>query len=40
VEINPDPTPLTGQAHHILRGPAGVVLPALLQAAWRGETSP
>jgi len=38
VEINPDPTPLTGQARHALRGPAGAVLPALLRAAWPGET--
>jgi NAD-dependent deacetylase len=38
VEINPDPTPLTARAHHTLRGPAGAVLPALLRAAWSGES--
>ena len=30
VEINPQPTPFTPEAHHILTGPAGVVLPQLL----------
>jgi len=39
VEINPDPTPLTARAHHTLRGPAGVLLPALLRAAWPGENA-
>ncbi len=34
VEINPDETSLTADATCALRGPAGVVLPALLQAAW------
>ena len=33
VEINPSPTPLTARAHHVLAGPAGEILPALL-AAW------
>lgn len=33
VEINPVATPLSGQAHYRLCGPAGAVLPALL-AAW------
>jgi NAD-dependent deacetylase len=30
VEINPDPTPLTGKAQFVLPGAAGVVLPELL----------
>lgn len=34
VEINPDETPLTPQADFALQGPSGVVLPALLHAAW------
>ena len=34
VEINPNPTPLSAMADHALRGPAGVVLPALLAAAF------
>lgn len=34
VEINPEPTPLTTWMNHTLRGPSGVVLPALLAAAW------
>lgn len=36
VEINPSETPLTPRATHSLRGPSGVVLPALL-AALRSE---
>jgi len=32
VEINPDPTPLTRQAQHVLRGPAGKILPLLAAA--------
>ena len=32
VEINPQPTPLTAQAHFALAGAAGVVLPALVKA--------
>ena len=32
IEINPDDTPLTAQAHFRMRGPAGVMLPALLHA--------
>ena len=39
VEINPDPTPLTAQAHHTLRSPAGEVLPVLLRAVWPCENS-
>ncbi len=34
VEINPEPTPLSGTADFVLDGPAGEVLPALLEAAW------
>jgi NAD-dependent deacetylase len=33
IEINPEPTPLTPLATHALRGPAGVILPALLHSA-------
>jgi NAD-dependent deacetylase len=32
VEINPDTTPLTRQAQHVLRGPAGEILPLLAEA--------
>lgn len=32
VEINPQPTPLSDHATHVLRGPSGVVLPQLLSA--------
>lgn len=34
VEINPNPTPLSDVADYVLRGPAGVVLPALVAAAF------
>lgn len=34
IEINPDETPLTPHASFSLRGPAGLILPELLQAAW------
>lgn len=34
VEINKDPTPLTGAATFSLPGAAGVILPALLESAW------
>ena len=34
VEINPNPTPLSDAADYVLRAPAGVVLPALVAAAW------
>lgn len=30
VEVNPEPTPLTGSAEVVLQGPAGEILPALL----------
>ncbi|MDQ4128493.1 MAG: NAD-dependent deacylase [Actinomycetota bacterium] len=32
VEVNPNETPLTPHAHHLLRGPAGEVLPGLVEA--------
>lgn len=32
VEINPTSTPLSDAAHFVLRGPAGVILPALVSA--------
>ena len=32
VEINPDETPLTAHADHVIRGPAGEVLPWLIAA--------
>ena len=31
VEVNPQETPLSGQARVVLRGPAAEVLPALLE---------
>jgi NAD-dependent deacetylase len=34
VEVNRDPTPLTRVASFSLLGPAGAILPALLDAAW------
>lgn len=34
VEINPDATPLTPQAHYSLRGSSGMILPALVKAVW------
>ncbi|MEO8427496.1 MAG: NAD-dependent deacylase [Verrucomicrobiota bacterium] len=34
IEVNPEITPLTGEARHSFHGPAGVVLPALLRTAW------
>jgi len=34
VEVNPNETPLSAAADHVLRGPAGVVLPALVTAAF------
>jgi NAD-dependent deacetylase len=36
VEINPNPTRLSERADYSLRGPAGVVLPALVAAVWPG----
>jgi NAD-dependent deacetylase len=37
VEVNPQPTALSADADHVLRGPAGIVLPSLVEAVW---TSP
>lgn len=34
IEVNPQPTPLSSRATEVLRGPAGVVLPALVRAAF------
>jgi NAD-dependent deacetylase len=34
VEVNPEPTPLTPYATHVLAGPSGSLLPGLLAAAW------
>jgi NAD-dependent deacetylase len=34
VEVNPQPTPLSPAADYLLRGPSGVVLPALVAATW------
>jgi NAD-dependent deacetylase len=34
VEVNPNTTPLSCRVDYALRGPSGVVLPALLAAAW------
>lgn len=34
VEINPTATPLTHLAHYALRGPAGVLLPQLVEVVW------
>ncbi len=36
VEVNPNETPLSTYADDVLRGPAGVVLPALVAAAFDG----
>ena len=34
VEINPQPTALSTDVDHVLRGPSGVMLPALVAAVW------
>jgi NAD-dependent deacetylase len=34
VEINPNPTPLSESMTYVLRGPSGVILPALVDEAW------
>ncbi|MCA9970885.1 MAG: NAD-dependent deacylase [Anaerolineales bacterium] len=39
VEINPQPTPLTHYVDLSLRGPAGEVLPALVEATWAADKS-
>ncbi len=38
VEINPNATPLSDSADYVLRGPAGTILPALVDAAWPDAT--
>lgn len=38
VEINPEETPISDQAHVILRGRAGDVLPGLERLAWGGDS--
>ena len=35
IEVNPDTTPLSARADFALRGPAGAILPRLVEAAWR-----
>lgn len=38
VEVNPEDTPLTPYATHVLQGPSGVVLPQLVAAVWPAES--
>ncbi len=38
LEINPEPTPLSGQATWALNGPSGEILPVLVARAWPQET--
>ena len=38
IEVNPEPTEISGVAHIVCRGPAGVVLPALVAALTQGAT--
>ncbi len=33
-EVNPNPTPLSDRVDYALRGPSGIVLPALVAATW------
>jgi NAD-dependent deacetylase len=40
VEVNTEATPLSAQADYALRGRAGVVLPALVAAAWSESAPP
>jgi NAD-dependent deacetylase len=40
VEINPEPTPFTGQAHYVLAGPAGAVVPELLNLSFKQGQRP
>jgi NAD-dependent deacetylase len=40
VEINPQATALSDAADYVLRGPSGVVLPALVAAAWPHPQAP
>jgi NAD-dependent deacetylase len=39
VEVNPEDTPLSGIADDVLRAPAGLALPALVDAVWPGCAS-
>jgi NAD-dependent protein deacetylase/lipoamidase len=39
VEVNPQPTALSPEVDHVLRGPSGVVLPALVAAVWPAAPS-
>jgi NAD-dependent SIR2 family protein deacetylase len=34
IEVNLEPTPLTGKADFFLQGKSGEILPALVKAAW------
>jgi NAD-dependent deacetylase len=34
VEVNPSPTPLSDEMAYVLRGPAGIILPTLVNEAW------
>ena len=38
IEVNPTVTPLTSQATFVLTGPAGKMLPGLVEAVWGSET--
>jgi NAD-dependent deacetylase len=40
VEINPNPTRLSDRVDFALRGPAGIVLPALVAATWGDAAAP
>lgn len=39
VEINTQGTPLSNQAHHVITGPAGEILPLLVAKTWGSESS-
>jgi NAD-dependent deacetylase len=40
VEVNPQETALSAAADYVVRGPAGVVLPSLVDAAWPASPAP
>jgi NAD-dependent deacetylase len=40
VEINPEPTPLTDRVDEFLKGPSGVILPALYQRLITEQQAP
>jgi NAD-dependent deacetylase len=40
IEVNPNTTPLSEHADFVLRGPAGIVLPALVAAVWPDASAP